>query len=278
LKTYIAKKIGEVVNGLEVTGILRNENGLPVYATTCQECGARGVPVRHEQFNTGAAKCISSMHNRNRHQPTTIKQVLAEEAEERRKKEEEAARPLREAEAQLTGNHRKLFDLEKAEVIAGRPDLGWEIPPSVAGKSMTLDEAREFSSREAEAFVAEHPEFYKSKRNRDTVLDYLLTQGVMIHDRHCYAQAAERLRHFGLLEEQPVLEPQPAPIIEQPSETEPQASSEDLIGWEESTGQQRVFTKREIDLMSSEQFRRIFKLCASRDGDRRPRFNRSRYL
>ncbi|HKV92339.1 MAG TPA: hypothetical protein VJW20_07305 [Candidatus Angelobacter sp.] len=276
MKTYTAKAIGTVVSGLEVTGILRSENGLPVYATTCQECGARGVPVKHEQFNTGAAKCISSMHGRNRYQPTTIKKVRAEEAEEQRRSEEDQQRPLREAEAQLTENHRKLFDLEKAEVIAGKKDMGWSIPASMAGKSMSLDEAKAFSSREAEAFVAEHPEFYKSKRNRDAVLDYLLTQGVMIADRHCYSQAVERLRHFGLLEEPPAVEPQAAPVVEQP--TEPEPVNDGLTdGWDIQTGQPRKYTEREIEHMSSDDFKKAFRMWVTRDGDRRPKFSRSRY-
>ena len=61
-------------------------------------------------------------HNDPRHRPITYAQVLEEEREEERRRKEEQERPIRKAEAALNETHTKLYQLEKAEVEAGRPD------------------------------------------------------------------------------------------------------------------------------------------------------------
>ncbi len=275
MKTYIAKKIGEVINGLEVTGILRNENGLPVYSATCQECGARGVPVKHEQFSTGAAKCISSMHNRSRYQPTTIQKVRAEEADKQRRVEEEQQRPVREAEQRLNETHRKLVQIGKEEVLNGKPDPWWEIPADAVGKSMSLDRVRDFVREQSTIFRAAHPEYYPCKENLEAIMGYLVAQQIAIPTASCFERAVERLGSLGLLKERPAPpEPQPAPVMEEPAEP----SNDGLTdGWDIETGQPRKYTEREIEHMSSDDFKKAFRMWVTRDGDRRPKFNRSMY-
>lgn len=210
-----------------------------------------------------------------KHRPITFQDVLEEEAQAERKRQEEAERPVREAETALNSTTRKLYEAEKAEVVAGRSDPGWELPASVAGLSMSLDEARAFNNRESKAFVEEHPEFYRSKRNSDTVQEYLLAQGVGIADRQCFAQAVERLRHFGLLEEKPA-EPEPSPIPVSEPQIEPK--QEDLVdGFDENGNPIRV-TQAALWKMSSAQLKTFYRMWTDRDGtDRRAKFTRSRY-
>jgi hypothetical protein len=208
-----------------------------------------------------------------------MQDILEEERAEQERKREEAERPIREAQAKLSETHRKLYEIEKAEVIAGRPDPGWELPASAADLSMPLDEAKAFAQREAEAYRQQHPEYHPTGKNFERIKSYLSAQGVVIPDRACFAQAVQRLTYFGLLEERPAPAAQPVQIEEpqEPNVPTEAPSEEPLVGWDLNTGVERVFTKREVDRMSAEEFKRTFRLCVTRDGDRRPKFNRSRY-
>ena len=62
MRELITKQIGEVIDGLEVQTILRYEKNEPVYGCLCLKCGTHGVPVRHDEFRKGTARCISSLH------------------------------------------------------------------------------------------------------------------------------------------------------------------------------------------------------------------------
>jgi hypothetical protein len=208
-----------------------------------------------------------------------MKDILEEARAEEERKREQAERPIREAAQKLNENHRKLFDLEKAEVIAGRPDPSWELPASAAGLSMSVDEAKAFVQREAEAYRDEHPEYYPSPKNFDAIKGYLSVQHVAIPNKECFALAVERLTRFGLLEERPTpaqsleIEEQHAPNL--PTE----APSSDLVdGWDIESGEPRKYSEKEIWQMSSSDLKKAFRMWAEKDGiDRRPKFNRSRY-
>lgn len=213
-----------------------------------------------------------------RHKPLSWKEHLENERADENRRHEEQQRPIREAEAALTESHRKIYALEKAEIEAGRTDSAWTMPTSADGLHMTIDQAKVYAQREAEAFVAEHDDYFPTAANFGAITSYLSAQKIVIPTRDCFAQAAERLRHFGLLEERPAPAPEPAPV-EPPTESIEltEAPREELVGIDTATGRERIFTQREVDLMGSEEFRRVFRLCATRDQDRRPRFDRSRY-
>jgi hypothetical protein len=208
-----------------------------------------------------------------------MQDILDEERAEEQRKRDEAERPIREAEAKLSETHRKLYQFEKAEVEAGRPDPGWELPTSAAGLSMSVEEAKQFAQSEGEVFVAEHPEYYASKNNFDAVVRYLSIQGVVIPTRDCFAQAVERLRRFGLLEARPTPAPQLEPV-ESPEPVElTEAPSSDLVdGFDIQTGEPRRYSQKEIWKMSSADLKIAFRMWTDSDGtDRRAKFNRSRY-
>ncbi len=206
-----------------------------------------------------------------------MQDILEEERVEEERKREAAERPIREAEQRLTETHNKLFNLEKAEVIAGRPDPGFTIPDSCSSLRMSVQEAIDFARGQGAKFVAETPDYYPCRENFETINNYLAVNGITIPHVDVYKIALERLRTFGMIKERTAPAPTPEAVPEEPAQ-EPNPpteapSSEELIGWDPATGGERVFTKREVDLMSSEEFRRIFRLC----GDRRPKFTRSRY-
>jgi hypothetical protein len=178
----------------------------------------------------------------------------------------------------LNETHRKLYELEKAEIETGRPDQAWAWPQSAVGLNMSVGAAREFAKREGEAFVAANPSYFPSKKNFETIVNYLSAQGVVIPTRDCFAQAVERLQHFGLLEERPAPSPEPTPVAQAQPIEETEAPPSDLVdGWDIETGQPRKYSEREINRMSSDEFKKAFKMWVTRDEDRRPKFNRSRY-
>jgi hypothetical protein len=212
-----------------------------------------------------------------RHQPITARKIREQEDAEARRREEEAKRPIREAEATLIETHRKLHNLEKDETLAGRPDPGWVLPQSAADLSMSLEQAQEHNGKTARQFVAETPEFYPSNKNYLALREYLVTHRIGIVTVDCWKRAFERLTAFGALEERPTA-PEPLPV-EQPEPIPESEPTEELTdGFDIATGEPRRYTQREIHHMSADEYKRAFKMWVTRDGDRRPRINRSMYL
>jgi hypothetical protein len=218
-----------------------------------------------------------------RHQPISAKKIREQEREDERRRQEAAERPVREAEVQLIENHRKLHELGKKAVVDGRPDPGWVMPLAAVGLKMSLEKAQEFNAKEAELFVARHPEWHKTPENFRVIRDYLANQKVGIVTADCWEQAFERLTAFNLLEERPQPAPKPAPAKKSEALEPGQPPFEvfddgDLTpGWDQN-GQPRNYTQREVHHMSADEYKRAFKLWVTREGDRRPRINRSMYL
>jgi hypothetical protein len=275
MKTYIVKKIGEISNGLKVETILRNEKGLPVYGCLCTSCGARGVPVHHAKWEI--ARCVSSLHGRDNYKPVSLREIRAEEAAEQRKQRDAEDAKLREAEASLTSTHRKLADLAKKEIAAGRPDPEFVVPQSVSKLKMSLEKARSFVEASCKQFMDETPEAHKyfpDQKNWDCISSYVWNCGVQIATVEVWKQAFDRLVFLGLISE--VKKPAPAPV-DQPEPVEPEAQSDLVDGWDEN-GLPCKFTPRQVFLMSSEQYRSAFRLCERSDGtDFSPKVRRSLY-
>jgi hypothetical protein len=213
------------------------------------------------------------------HQPITFKEILEEEAAEERRRQEEVERPIREAEEIILKTHRKLHELGKQAALKGQPDPGYEIPESTKALRMTVAQAKTFVAAEAKRFVEETPEYFRCNENVETINNYLTAQGVNIPNFAAYQSAWERLRSFGLIKEHPP-EPEPQTVpVEQPVEPEEKQSDDLTPGWDPETGEERLFTAREIYQMDSETYRRCMKMWVDRDGtDRRPRIDRTMYL
>jgi hypothetical protein len=56
-------KLGETINGLYISSILRFVDNEPLYSCKCMECGST-VPIAHKLFRQGNARCTSSIHGR----------------------------------------------------------------------------------------------------------------------------------------------------------------------------------------------------------------------
>jgi hypothetical protein len=196
-----------------------------------------------------------------RHKPLSWKQHLENERIEEERKRDEAERPIREAEAVLNKTHRKLFELEKGEVESGREDPAWRLPQSADGLNMSIDAATEFAQREGEAYIEANPDYYPCKKNFEAVTAYLSAQGVVIPTQDCFAQAVERLRHFGLLEERPT--PAPEPVAPEQVEPDPEEVRQrrreeyrtKIIVTDPRTGES--FTEYQLDRLSADDYKRL---------------------
>ena len=155
-----------------------------------------------------------------------LQRFKEQQAAEEQRQREEAERPVREAEAQLTETIRQLHSVEKEAVLSGQADPGFVLPPSVAGRQMRFADAQRFNAEEARKFREATPEYYPSKKNFETIRDYLAAQKVAIVDAATWKAAFERLRALGLLEERPEPE-QSQQEPERIPEREPEQSAQD---------------------------------------------------
>ena len=267
--------VGQKINGLEIEGILGYDGGRPVYSCRCSQCNSVSG-VSHNKFRSGSARCMSPTHGRPSRAPgstssaavvvrnpaSAASREFAEFQREERQKEEHKAkqRALRDAEAQLQQSADELARQTRQMIEANR-DVDWELPQSVAGKRMTVDDARQFNAVEAQKFSQQTPEFYPSEANKEALFSFLSRNGVSIADAATFKAAYLRLKDYELLEDRP---PEAEPTA---AEAEPQPSN-DLLGTDPQNGELRQYTKREVDHMDAETYRRAFGLF----GERKPRF------
>jgi hypothetical protein len=191
-----------------------------------------------------------------------------QEAEEQRRREE-AERPIREAEAKLTETIRQLHSNAKEAVMSGQPDPGFKLPASVAGKQMSLEEARRFNAAESEKFRAVHPEYYPCAANFKTMTNYLATQKIAIVDAATWEAAFSRLQSLGLLQERPEAEPASE---SQQGRSEPQAETvstesaeqnrndyfSKVVATDPRTGE--GLTEHQLDQLPSSEYARIMRV------------------
>jgi hypothetical protein len=64
MKTFV-NLTGQTLCGLTINGILRYQDGEPVYSTRCTDprCSVTQLPILHKHFQNGSAKCPSPVHN-----------------------------------------------------------------------------------------------------------------------------------------------------------------------------------------------------------------------
>jgi hypothetical protein len=209
---------------------------------------------------------LQELRERQRSQrPETLREFQEREAaaaqEEAATAQAERERPIREAEAALNQTYRKLRANALEQINKGRPDPGFKIPRSVAGKQMPASEVEQFNASEIRKFAQNNPDFYTSQANIQLLCDYLTAQRVLIADNATYKAAAKRLQFLGLLEERPEPEPTPEPITvaEVPSQ-ERIIDDGSMEGFDPETGHPRRYTAFEIERMSAETFKRTFRI------------------
>lgn len=199
-------------------------------------------------------------------------------AEEAAAKEAEE-RPVREALEEANRVHQQLHAIIK-ERILNMPDVDAEgvshfwIDPDLAGVSMDRSFAGAFDADSYLEFLREHSSwFYDCEFNRKQLFSYCERNSAQIFNAEMLRRAALRLQEYRLLEERPdgferdpatggIIIPRQEPMYVNLSIERPPAPPT-YKGWDEQTGLEREFTQREVDRLSADQYRRIFRVKRS---------------
>jgi hypothetical protein len=176
--------------------------------------------------------------------------------------EEEELRPLREAEARYQKSLNELAEAERLCIQHAKDD-GFEMSPELRAIRVmpSVEAANQYSAEQAYLFLASNKDYYPCEENMRTLVDFLARNGV---DKYCDAatfdKAFQRLRSYNLLIERPASEPEPEPTPEPVTEAQVEpAEPEDVQGWDED-GNIRWFNSFQIARMSSDEYRRRFRL------------------
>jgi hypothetical protein len=194
------------------------------------------------------------MNERNR---LSTKQFRDEQAALEAAEREERERPIREAEAKLVATHRKIAALEIERLTGKVKDPDRFVDPSVTSVQMTASQAHDFNMAEVIRYRSEHPEVYWCPELVGMIGAYLDYNALQIITASMIDNVVSRLGNVGLLPERPV-EPKPDPIEEQPEPEQPR-EREKHIGIDLSTGEQREFSDFEVEKMSADEFRKVFR-------------------
>jgi hypothetical protein len=168
---------------------------------------------------------------------------------------EERERPIREAEAKLVATHRKLAALEVERLTGKIKDPERFVDPSVASVQMTATRAHEFNMIEIVKYRTEHPEVFWSPELVNLIGEYLDRNHLKVVTATMIDNVVSRLGSVGMLPERP----EPEPIEEQEPEPEQPKERERHVGIDLSTGEEREFSDFEINRMSADDFRKIFR-------------------
>lgn len=184
------------------------------------------------------------------------KQFLEELEAEQRAEQEKKNRPIREAEAQINDTARKLHETVKERILTQRDNEAY-LDPAVANLRLPRQEAENFVKEQARKFLEENPEYYGCPENFKAITEYLIRQGHLLASAAMLKAAWLRLRQFHLIEERP--EPEPEPVV-QPQPEQPQQTAQMYAGVDLDTGEPRLYTQREVDLMPAEEYKRKLRL------------------
>ena len=178
---------------------------------------------------------------------------------------EEQERPIRELEAQMQEVHRKIAVVQRDTLLNdGVLDQDLFVSPEVYGASMPNEDAYNFNLNELDRFTQAHPEIAGTKRNIEMFGSYFQKHGLNIITFEMLEKLYQRFLDAGI--EFDRREPEPEQIAErEPTFVNlaiaPAPGPKTYTGRDLETGQDREYTEWEIDRMSSEQYRRAFKVA-----------------
>jgi hypothetical protein len=193
--------------------------------------------------------------------PMTERQRLA--IKERRDAEIAA---IRAAENDVQETFRQIARLQREVLIDPNfYDFELYVSPELVGASMPTSDATAYNVRQFEEFIDQHPDFLPSPRNLDFLGDYFERHGLRIVSSdmisRLYARMVEAGVPFEQLEPERELDPKPQPQPKRKVAPRSAPPSKPVYeGWDLVTGEKRTFSEREVRDMSSETYKRIFRL------------------
>ncbi len=252
----------------------------PRYSVICERCGTQSTAEQHD-LSQGRAFCRNSACGR---------QGLHEEAnmtlaQFRRREEQREQRKIDELKSQFEGTARRVAEAERRSLSHLRDDE-FAIAPAVKElvDGMTPYERSVFTEQESQRFISENPDYYACPENAKAMTSYLERNDAARHGvitSSLLTAAFKRLDTYGMLKQYPAPRPvqvAPQSELENVPAVSAQPEPESMIGYDLRTGEQRAFSRYEVDRMGSEEFRRVFRVYRSAlslpnigPGARRPR-------
>jgi hypothetical protein len=232
------------------------------YAVKCTKCGSSW-----NELHTTIQVRVSTNLDPECRNVACRKNVLniAQNAKEFHIENARRKRTLAEAKALETNKlifqqaSKELAILEKERIKSGKDEF--QVDDAVKNARMSQQDADRFNAESAAHFVDATPEYYPCPENHELLCEYLARNGCMIANQATWTKAFERLRDFGLLRDWPEPEPEPQPIpISMQHEQYPDPKPKTIQGWDARTGLEKVWSSREVDLMSSEELRVNFHI------------------
>jgi hypothetical protein len=192
----------------------------------------------------------------------TVLREHRRELEEQEASERDAREaPVRAATEQLNENHAKLIALQRERLLSEIKDVDVYVDPAVATVRMTEKQASDYNREQFGLYRQAHPDVYINEALLERMSAYYGRNGLRIISSAMIDKAIERFREAALLPERPT----PAPS--QPYEPKPSvnltiaAPTTKLVdGWDLVSGEPRKWTPRELDRLSSEDYRRALRL------------------
>jgi hypothetical protein len=167
--------------------------------------------------------------------------------------------PIKAAQAEINRTVNELAKVYRQRLLGTVRDpdpIG--IDPSVTGIRMPRVEADAFNRREFAKYKSEHPDVFWTQELLENLGAYFAKQGLQIITAGMIESLVDRYRACGLLPDRPEPEPIAEPITERESAkpTQPEV----FEGWDLDSGEPRTFTRREVDRMSADEYRRVFRI------------------
>jgi hypothetical protein len=249
----VADFTGQRISTLRI-GEMVNRHPLPRYTTICERCGTRGTAGQRD-IATGKARCLFAGCGKDR-----LREYLSDTP--RKSAEREAARKRKavsDAEAQLKDTHRQLAAVVRERLLGKVKDPGRiAVDRQLIGIRMSSADASRFNKAEFAKFRAANPDVHWSDELLENLGRYFDVNGLGIISANMLAALFARYRDAGMLPHPPQakLEPEPAPepMPEQPS------GPKVFVGRDWNTGRECEYTETEVERMSSDEFKRAFKV------------------
>ena len=187
-------------------------------------------------------------------------EVAAQEAAAR----EAAEAPIREATERLKDTHRKLAGVMRSRLQAELKDPDVFVDPAVATVRMSEQQAADYNRQQFREYRSAHSEVYWTSELIERLGAYFDKNGLQIVSALMIDSVVQRFKEYGLLPERPAPEPS-RPYMPKPTvnlNVSP-ARAALVDGWDLESGEPRKWTPRELDRLSSTDYRKALRLYKS---------------
>lgn len=243
---------GETFGTLEVLRPVRLRPRIS-YEIKCTECGSVFAGLGNQEL-TNNPKCI----NNARHG----KPVFRSWKEEYEHEQDETFRKVEEDYKKASNELAKVRKEAVLKIVDDEYMLSREVRDQAFTPEIpTLDDAIAFTQRETAAFLENTPGYFPCPENFKNLTDYCVRNGANRYiDRDSLQRAYYRLREVGAIVDRPAPPPppEPEPVVEPEIKKPVDTKSLPVKGIDPQSGKEKFYTQREVDRMSSEEYRRAF--------------------